>query len=215
MGHGEADGSAAQPREGSCYVAILVCLTQLEQTLESSPEPRLDLVLSAEQGLRSLKERLFSCQGHHGLAPGKCLDVHGSSLLVLGPVAERVIRLLEDIFRRAMRLSTWFPGSPGGGRSEVSERQLERAVRGSFARHINCPVPEANCKLTIGNYEVDTEVKARVTKQILGQRTRTLDRLLHDMVTCAADRAMAGVEALMGDLQRRAELLQGRIVLVE
>lgn len=193
---------------GHCYLAILNRLTQLEATLDTGPRPPcIDVILSAERDTRLLKERIFACQGHgtreldmvssptapRERSPQGCIDAHGSSLLVLSLLAERVTGLFEDLFRRAavsshsMDLATqgitapWLYGSVQGFASQADERQYERSVRSSFSRNIHCPVPEANCELTIGNYEVDAEVKSRVMKLILKQRVGALEKMLGDL----------------------------------
>ncbi|KAL1865039.1 hypothetical protein Daus18300_007386 [Diaporthe australafricana] len=201
------DGETQQDA-GHCYLAILQRLTQLEDTLNTGPQPpRLDVVLTAERDTRTLKERLFACQGHgrqeldistsptipkdRGQEP--CIDAHGSSLLVISLLADRVISLLEDLFRRAAVSShaldqatrgttaSWLLGSPPGFSSQAGERRFERSARSSFSRDIHCPVPEANCELTIGSYEIDAEVKSRVMKRILKQRVSALERMVGDL----------------------------------
>ncbi|KAJ0107031.1 hypothetical protein J7T55_006909 [Diaporthe amygdali] len=193
---------------GHCYLAILQRLAQLEKTMDAGPQPpRLDVVLSAERDTRALKERLFACQGHVHQGPDilrssitppesgsqSCIDAHDSSLLVLGLLADRVTSLLEDLFRRAAVSShsmdqatrgttaSWLLGSQPEFVSQANERQYERSVRSSFPRTIQCPVPEANCELTIGSYEVDDEVKSRVMKLILKKRVTALERMLEDL----------------------------------
>lgn len=208
QGSSSSDGDQTRKEVGHCYLAILQRLTQLEATLDTYPQPpRLDVLLSAERDTRTLKERIFSCQGHRRrdldivgsplaaqeISPQSCIDAHGSSLLVLSLLADRVTSLFEDLFRRAAvsshsmdqatRVTTaaWLYGSLPESASQADERQFERSVRGSFSRNIHCPVPEANCELTIGNYEVDDEVKSRVMKRILKQRVGTLERMLGDL----------------------------------
>ncbi|ROV94742.1 hypothetical protein VMCG_08890 [Cytospora schulzeri] len=171
----------ASREAGHCYLAILNRLTQLEATLDAGPRPpRLDVILSAERDTRQLKGRIFACRGHgireldmessptapRERIPQGCIDAHGSSLLVLSLLADRVTSLFEDLFRRAAVSShsmdqatrrttaSWLHGSLPEFTSQAGERQYERSVRSSFPRDIHCPVPEANCELTIGNYEV-------------------------------------------------------------
>lgn len=207
-GSSSSNGDQTGKEVGHCYLAILQRFTQLEATLETSPQPpRLDVILSAERDTRALKERIFSCRGHghrelemvenstaaKESRPQSCIDAHGSSLLVLSLLADRVTSLFEDLFHRAAvsshsmdqatRLTTaaWLYGSLPESASQADERQYERSVRGSFSRNIHCPVPEANCALTIGSYEVDDEVKSRVMKRILKQRMAALERMLGDL----------------------------------
>lgn len=132
--------------------------------------------------------------------------------------------LLEDLFRRAAVSShsmdqatrrttaSWLHGPLPEFASQTSQRQYERSVRGSFSRSIHCPVPEANCELNIGNYEVDDEVKSRVMKLILKKRVCALERMLKDLkdhvmeVTAHADR-------LRYDRDRQAAGEQGSVLL--
>lgn len=248
------DQTSEEP--GHCYLAILQRLTQLEATLDTGPQPpRLDVILSAERDTRALKERIFSCQGHDR-SRKSCIDAHGSSLLVLSLLADRVTSLFEDLFRRAAVSShsmdqaargttaSWLlGGSLPAFASQAGERQYERSVRSSFSRNIHCPVPEANCELTIGSYEVDVEVKSRVMKLILRLRVGALERMLEDLrdylmdVAGQGDRrdgngaggeqwsillgsvkssrslSQAATAYMVEDLHRRAELLRGRLEL--
>lgn len=269
-----SDGDQIRNQAGHCYLAILQRLTQLEATLDTDPQPpRLDVILSAERDTRQLKERIFACQGHGrreidtvgSLATPKerssqsCTNAYGSSLLVLSLLADRVTSLFEDLFRRAAvsshsmdqatRATTaaWLYGPQPDFLSQAGERQYERSVRSSFSRNIHCPVPEANCELTIGNYEVDYEVKSRVMKRILKNRVGALERMLRDIREYLMD--VAGQDDILGrevngqgpmeeqgsillgsvnssrglrkaatahmfeDLQRRVEMLRGRLEL--
>lgn len=208
QGSFSSDGDQIRNQAGHCYLAILQRLTQLEATLDADPQPpRLDVILSAERDTRQLKERIFACQGHGrreidmmgSMVTSKertsqsCIDAHDSSLLVLSLLADRVTSLFEDLFRRAAvsshsmdqatRVTTaaWLYGSESDFASQARERQYERSVRSSFSRNIHCPVPAANCKLTIGTYEVDDEVKSRVMKRILKNRVGALERMLGDL----------------------------------
>ncbi|KAK7697213.1 hypothetical protein SLS64_013770 [Diaporthe eres] len=208
-GNSSLNDDQTRSQAGHCYFAILQRLTQLEATLDAGAQPpRLDVILSAERDTRQLKERIFSCQGHGRreldmvgrpavpteMSPQSCIDAHGSSLLVLNLLADRVTSLFEDLFRRAAvsshsmdqatRVTTaaWLYGSLPDFASQADERQYERSVRSSFYRNIHCPVPEANCDLTIGNYEVNDEVKSRVMKLILKQRVGALERMLGDLM---------------------------------
>lgn len=208
QGSSSSDGDLTRNNAGHCYLAILQRLTQLEATLDTGPKPpRLDVIMSAERDTRSLKERIFSCHGHgrrelymvgssaaaEETSPRSCIDAHGSSLLVLSLLADRVTSLFEELFRRAAisshsmdqatRVTTaaWLYASLPESASQADERQYERSVRSSFSRNIHCPVPEANCELTIGSYEVDEEVKSRVMKLMLKKRVSAFARMLGDL----------------------------------
>lgn len=191
--HSSSNGEQISEEAGHCYLAIIQRLSRLEATIDTGQQPpRLDVILSAERDTRALKERILSCQGHER-SPQSCTDAHGSSLLVLGLLADRVTSLFEDLFRRAAVSShsmdqatrgttaSWLYGPLPAFASQAGERQYERSVRSSFSRNIQCPVPEANCELTIGNFEVDIEVKSRVMKLILKQRVGALERMLEEL----------------------------------
>lgn len=233
-------GDQRRNKASHCYLAILQRLTQLEATLDTNPQPpRLDVILSVERDTRQLKERIFSCQGHgrreidmvsrptvtEERSPQGCIDAHGSSLLVLSLLANRVTSLFEDLFHRAAvsshsmdqatRVTTaaWLYGSLPESASQADERQYERSVRGSFSRNIHCPVPEANCELTIGSYEVDEEVKGRVMKLILKKRVGAFERMLRDLRDYVMDVAgQDGSPNREGNAQGAAEE-QGSILL--
>lgn len=129
-----------------------------------------------------------------GTALQTCLRAHSSSLVVLTLLTDRVTNLLEGLFHhaaassysmhRALQTSSasLFLGSPSPELSNYKgEWRRARSLRSSLPRSINCPVPEASCRLTVGKYEVDTEVESRVMKQILGRRMRALQRMLGEM----------------------------------
>lgn len=204
----EHDGRGGQ---GHCYIRILRRLTQLEETLERSPPtPSLDVILSAERDTRVLKDTLFACGGHpptnilgfgsadgersRGMASQACLQTQSSSLVVLALLADRVTSLLEGLFQQAAASSygihrafqtssaSLLLGSTSPEMTNYKgEWRMARSLRGSLPRSINCPVPEASCRLTIGKYEVDNEVESRVMKHILRRRIRALQRMLGEL----------------------------------
>lgn len=177
----------------------------------SPPIPSLDVILSAERDTRVLKDALFSCGGHtpqpsnilglvtsdrersRGPTLQPCLRAHSSSLIVLVLLADRVTSLLESLFQQAAASSygihralqassaSLLIGSPSEMSNHKGEWRLARSLRGSFPRTINCPVPEASCRLTVGKYEVDNEVESRVMKHILRRRVRALQKMLGEV----------------------------------
>lgn len=202
--------------QGNCYIRILQRLTQLEQVLErSSPLPPLDIILSAERDTRVLKDALFACGGHSpqpssssgGSSSSCCLQAHGSSLVVLVLLADRVTSLLEGLFdhaaarsygmHRALETSSASlllgasPPPPGQLSGHRGEWRVARSLRGAYPRSISCPVPEASCRLTVGGYEVDGEVESRVMKHILRRRVRALQRMLGEVEEHTAEPASA------------------------
>lgn len=177
----------------------------------SPPMPPLDIILSAERDTRVLKDTLFACGGHsphssnifglvmmdrersRGTAMQTCLQAHSSSLVVLVLLADRVTSLLEGLFdhaaansygmHRAFQTSSasLLLGASPELSSHKGEWRMARSLRGSYPRSINCPVPEASCRLTVGKYEVDGEVESRVMKHILRRRVRELQRMLGEV----------------------------------
>lgn len=257
-------GSQTITQAGSCYLAVLQRLTRLEATLTTVPRPpRLDVILSAERDMRALKDRISACRSHHRRnsetapspkAPGgrSCADTHGPALVVLALLADRVTALLEDLFRRAAQSShavdqaargaaaAWLHGPPPAAdiSSPAAERRYERSVRASLPRGISCPVPEADCALAVGGYEVDDgEVKGRAVRRILGRRVGALGAMLGDLggylvgaaghegegeggsslllgsVEGSRDVSRTAAASMVDDLCKRVEMLRGRIEL--
>lgn len=259
------DGGQTETPAGSCYLAVLQRLTRLEATLATGPRPpRLDVILSAERDTRALKDRISACRSHDRRnsetasspkAPGdrSCADTHGPALVVLALLADRVTALLEDLFRRAALSShavdqaargaaaVWLHGPPPPADilSPAAERRYERSVRASLPRGISCPVPEADCALAVGGYEIDDgEVKGRAVRRILGRRVGALGAMLGDLGGYLAGEGDGrvpegeeGSSVLLGsfegsrgvgraaaahmvdDLCKRVEMLRGRIEL--
>ncbi|KAJ5797860.1 uncharacterized protein N7503_007156 [Penicillium pulvis] len=153
------------------------------------------------------------------------------SLILL---AECVISILEDLFRRAAILarererdfrSAWSVNPdfvpPGGVRSlsaQQSAARFERSIRGIFDRNISCPIPEANCDLFLGKLRVGGEAKSRAMKQILRRRLRKVFAMLVDVKTFVGRGSgivQGSVKQITEDLLHRVESLQGRIELAE
>ncbi|KAJ6180174.1 hypothetical protein N7519_010635 [Penicillium mononematosum] len=93
----ESDG----PCQGRCYFTILHRLAWLEQARGTDENPpTIDVIMTAEQDTRLLKEQLFKCGSDIPEDKG-CLASRPSSLMALGLFAGCVVSLLEGLFRRA------------------------------------------------------------------------------------------------------------------
>ncbi|KAI1158377.1 hypothetical protein F5B18DRAFT_88611 [Nemania serpens] len=228
---------------------------------------RLDHIMAAVQDVRNLKDRLFQCHGRCNLTETRddasqgvkvevsCLESTRPCLLLLAVFIERVVGILEGIFCRAASAAldfdrsvraTWYmtPPTPAGLDEQSahlqqsgSSKRLSRSVRSTLGPEVNCPVPEANCELKIGNYELDNEAKGRAMKAILRLRISAVERTIagvaaypNNGITAMSPRrgsshgsSFPGVSrrsitqvaaaTLVADLHRRVELLQGRLEL--
>ncbi|KAL1883168.1 hypothetical protein Daus18300_000226 [Diaporthe australafricana] len=202
-----------------CYTAILIRTTMLEQSLPGTiatpgPVPPVNLVLEAERDLRALKHRLFTCTGHgHGYGhdldladdprsssrrtgpPRSCLSSNRPVLLHLSILAERVVSMLEDIFRASAlsaraaeqqhSLQDWsWTGATQQQQhpAPLSARRVGRSFRSLLDRPCVFPIPRADSEgLRIGAFVVDGQVKARALKRILQLRVRVLLVVLEGM----------------------------------
>ncbi|KAI1294340.1 hypothetical protein F5Y03DRAFT_373140 [Xylaria venustula] len=240
--------------KGQCYTTILQSLMQLEQSLAPHMNQfRLDHIMTALRNATKLKERLFNCSKRYsakamcaeaskgGNEGGSCLHPLRPSLLLLSVFMERVVGLLEDVFGRAASTAYEFDRSlrvawstPSSMAAEGDQgisyphpgtpKRLERSLRSTFERSINCPVPEADCELRIGKFELTNEAKGRAMKQILRLRITTLERTISDVVTYLdsgtneglprrGNKTSTATSILMTDMHRRIELIQGRLEL--
>lgn len=196
------DGSLATPNPQSpgsgpdCYTAILIRTAILEQSLPGTiatpaPVPPVNVVLEAERDLRALKRRLFTCTGHgpadadDNHPPRSCLSANRPVLLHLAILAERVVSMLEDIFRASAmsaraaerNLQDWsWPGGQQQLLAPFSARRVDRAFRSLLDRPCVFPIPRGSDDegLRIGAFVVDGQVKARALKRILQLRVRGL-----------------------------------------
>ncbi|KAJ5406877.1 hypothetical protein N7465_008161 [Penicillium sp. CMV-2018d] len=226
----ESDG----PCQGQCYLTILRRLAWIEHSRGTDKKLlTTDVVMTAERDTRLLKEQLFKCgrdvPEHEG-----CLYSRPSSLMALSLLAECVVSLFEDLFRRAaisahererIFRTAWpinsSPISPGGTRTlsaHQSAARFERSIRGAFDRNITCPVPEANCDLFLGKFRVGSEAKSRAMRQILRRRIGKLSAMLVDIrrfVGPGGGVIQGSAKQIAEDLHHRVESLQGRVELAE
>lgn len=242
-----------------CYVSILARTTKLEQALARMRfAPSIDLVLEAERDFYALRFRLITCPGHRNRSyPGNaeadtefpqdhlqpCLTSDRPVLLGLAVLAERIVGILEDMFRLAAQsahnmekandsLLFGTPGMPAG----PSERRLQRSFRSTLASPCVTPVVEASRDLRIGNFLLQGQAKSDAMKRILRLR---VDRMLAGLETLKSVRGVrqrerergqlmdgplhwGGSTTLLGnitgtlldDLVRRVESMQGAMVLL-
>ncbi|KAJ5997667.1 hypothetical protein N7522_009327 [Penicillium canescens] len=226
----ESDG----PCQGQCYLTILRRLAWLEHSRGTDKKLlTIDVVMTAERDTRLLKEQLFKC-GRDVPEDEGCLYSRPTSLMALSLLAECVVSLFEDLFRRAaisahererIFRTAWpinsSPISPGGTRTlsaHQSAARFERSIRGAFDRNITCPVPEANCDLFLGKFRVGSEAKSRAMRQILRRRIGKLLATLVDIrrfVGPGGGVIQGSAKQIAEDLHHRVESLQGRVELAE
>lgn len=222
------------PCQGQCFLTILRRLAWLEHSRGTDKKLlTIDVVMTAERDTRLLKEQLFKC-GRDVPEDEGCLYSRPSSLMALSLLAECVVSLFEDLFRRAaisaqererIFRTAWpinsSPISPGGTRTlsaHQSAARFERSIRGAFDRNITCPVPEANCDLFLGKFRVGSEAKSRAMRQILRRRIGKLLATLVDIrrfVGPGGDVIQGSAKQIAEDLHHRVESLQGRVELAE
>lgn len=204
-GDSRANGDAGCPRghllqdstlpASDCYVALLSQLTHVEIEMASrTPErpPPIDFILKTVNALRELKEQIFACRGHRTTDPlvsasaqsVACLNSSRPILLILSLLSERVIRLLEDLFRRATALSGSFTEELQVP-SSADSRRMKRTMRSLIDYTSTCPFPEANQPLHVGAFEVSEEVKTKALRWILRKRIQGLLAIMNDMRTAA------------------------------
>ncbi|KAJ5972577.1 uncharacterized protein N7479_002495 [Penicillium vulpinum] len=226
----ESDGSC----QGQCYLTILRRLASLEHCRGMDKKLlAIDVVMTAERDTRLLKEQLFKC-GRDVPEDEGCLYSRPSSLMALSLLAECVVSLFEDLFRRAaisahererIFRTAWpidsSPISPSEKRTlsaHQSAARFERSIRGAFDRNITCPVPEANCDLFLGNFRVGSEAKSRAMRQILRRRIGKLLAMLVDIRRFVGPEGgviQGSAKQIAEDLHHRVESLQGRVELAE
>ncbi|KAI1500605.1 hypothetical protein F5X99DRAFT_385970 [Biscogniauxia marginata] len=251
-----------------CYVCILAQTTKLEQSLARTKlAPPIDLVLEAERDFCALRYRLITCTGHghhrsphpgnrnagtdaelpqdHAGTHGQpCLTSDRPVLLGLALLAERIVGILEDMFRLAARSAhnmdkandlLWY-GAPGMPAGPSAARRLQRSFRSTLASPCVTPVVEANRDLRIGNLLVQGQAKSDALKRILRLR---VDRMLGGLQTMKSALGVKQSErergqlmdgpldwggsrtllrnmagTLLDDLVRRIESMKGAMVLL-
>ncbi|XXH01872.1 hypothetical protein Hte_008234 [Hypoxylon texense] len=251
--------------EVNCYVRILAQTTKLEQALARAKlAPPIDLVLEAERDFCALRFRLIKCTGHCRRPPRlgnaetdvefsqdhagthvqPCLTSDRPVLLGLALLAERIVGILEDMFRLAAQSahsmdkandSLWY-GTPGV-QAGPSARRLQRSFRCNLTSPCIKPVVEASRDLRIGNFLVQGQAKSDALKRILKLRVDRMlgglqvlkgavgviesaraerGQLMDGPLHWGGSRTLLGnmAETLLDDLVRRVESMQGAMVLL-
>jgi hypothetical protein len=219
-----------------CYIAILKRSAKLEESLTTTaPAPPIDLVLEAEQDLRTLQQDCFACTGH-GKVGQNCLQPDRPALLYLALLAERVVTMLEETFRLAVhRTTTTYEGVqdlPDDPLPATAARRMERSFRSLLDLPCVFPIPAGNMDIRVGDHVVDGPVKARAVKKILQLRVRKLLLALEQMKTVPRLHGRGKFTSgpldwggssvvlddaaghLIKDLLRRMEALQGGLALM-
>ncbi|KAI0409263.1 hypothetical protein F4802DRAFT_545999 [Xylaria palmicola] len=248
-----------------CYAVILARTAKLEQTLTRTASPAtIDVVLEAERDFNGLRHRLFACTGHRTPqspedtgpqawnAPPTavpsctppCLATDRPVLLGLSLLAERVVGLLEDIFRSAaksaqsMDQASDFVWSTVPGNSGPSARRLQRSLRNVTSKPCVTPEMESYRTLRLGGFAVEGQAKFDAIGRILKLRVKRMLSALEVLDSARQKRQkgewnMGGKPSggpldwggstmvldtitgtLLDDLLRRMESLQGALVLL-
>ncbi|KAK5637287.1 hypothetical protein RRF57_012999 [Xylaria bambusicola] len=186
-----------------CYTAILARTTKLEQVLaQTTSPPTIDFVLEAERDFNRLRHRLFACTGHEvSLSPDDpcspsestphttitakpCPATGRPVLLGLSLLAERVVTLLEEMFRQAaksaqsMDQATDFIWSKTPGISDPSARRTQRSLRNATNKPCVSVGMESYRALCLGDFVVEAQAKADVLGHILKLRVKRMLRAL-------------------------------------
>ncbi|KAI0536900.1 hypothetical protein GGR58DRAFT_373629 [Xylaria digitata] len=179
------------------YAAILIQTARLEQALAwtTSPTP-IDFVLEAERDFNAVHHRLITCTGHvRHLSPTAddyqssfppqaptcnvaCLVSGRPVLLGLTLLAERVVGMLEDMFRLAARAAqsidkaSDFVWAGTLGTSSSSARRIHRSLRNVMARPCAMVDMESYRPLRVDDFDVQGQAKSDAMGRILKLRTR-------------------------------------------
>ncbi|KAI0108101.1 hypothetical protein F4814DRAFT_44969 [Daldinia grandis] len=232
----ETTGKAVLDSSIDCYTAILTRTSKLEQALNTAPHPPpIDLALEAERDFRALHRCLFSCAGHSHRGRS-CLTSDRPVLLGLSILAERIVAMFEENFHFAASRSNFVSGmirDPSGDPLPgTMARRLKRSFRSLLDQPCIFPIPSANLSIRVGDFLVETPVKARAVMAILRLRIQKIQAALREMgrvqqgsyprdnLSSPLDWGdSAGVigdasRLLIEDLSRRMESLQGGMALM-
>ncbi|KAI0141654.1 hypothetical protein GGR57DRAFT_403735 [Xylariaceae sp. FL1272] len=261
-----ADVVVASPHIGSdmldCYAALLAQTAKLEHILSKAPSPStIELVLEAERDFNSCRQRIFACDGHpktlphddtnpltptppHATYAKPCLATERPVLLSLTILAERVVSLLEDMFRQAAQVArtvdqandfVWSGTSGISVTSTILARRMQRSLRNVMNKPCVSLEMDSYRALQLGDFTIQGQSKSDAMTRILKLRVkRTLtavetlvadasvkpDRRIGQSLTGPLDWGGSGTafrqmtSTLLEDLMRRMESLQGAMVLL-
>ncbi|KAK3690184.1 hypothetical protein B0T22DRAFT_189611 [Podospora appendiculata] len=161
------------PEPATCYIAILLQTTRLEQSLSLTTASPLHVFLEAERDFQTLKSRLLSCAGHPLRSADlghnhPCLSSNRPVLFTLALLAEHIVCILEDVCRS-------LPTTPLQDEQNLFRDSLVQQSQSS-------PVHSAlSHDVRVGSYLLEPDAGDRVTRQILRLRTRRLLAALEEM----------------------------------
>ncbi|KAI1306836.1 hypothetical protein F5Y03DRAFT_394273 [Xylaria venustula] len=252
--------TAGLPPDSDCYSEVLGQTTRLEQALlRATSPPSIDLVLEAERDFNRLRHRLFGCTGHqhpspiegtvsqaavalHAAPPAEpCLATDRPVLLGIAVLAERVVGLLEDMFRLAAQASQSMDQASHvvwSSSSGPSARRLQRSLRSVMSKPCVSLGMESYRELRLGDFSLQGQAKADAMARVLRLRVKRMLSALEVLDTAKQTRqrgdwrkrgqssggplhwggsvivldTIAGT--LLDDLIRRMESLQGAMVLL-
>ncbi|KAI0971347.1 hypothetical protein F4678DRAFT_461296 [Xylaria arbuscula] len=253
-------GSSHLPSDSDCYSEVLGQTTRLEQALLRTPSPpSIDLVLEAERDFNRLRHRLFACTGHQhpspiestasqaavvphaALSTEPCLATDRPVLLGIAVLAERVVGLLEDMFRLAAQTSQSMDQAADvvwSSSSGPSARRLQRSVRSVMSKPCVSLGMESYRELRLGDFPLQGQAKADAMARVLKLRIKRMLSALEVLDSAKQTRqrgdwrkrgqpsggplhwggSVAVLDTIAGtlldDLIRRMESLQGAMVLL-
>lgn len=189
-----------------CYTAVLAQTTRLEEALSrTTSPPAIDLVLEAERDFTGLRHRLFACTGHQTSLPLEdaspltwteprtvtptqpCLATDRPILLSLALLAERVVGMLEDMFRLAAKSAqnmdqasdfAWFGALGTSGPTAPSARRLQRSLRNVTSTPCVSLAMESFRALRLDDFVVEGQAKTNAMSRILKLRVKRMLRAL-------------------------------------
>ncbi|KAI0514721.1 hypothetical protein F5B22DRAFT_228409 [Xylaria bambusicola] len=242
------------------YTEVLARTTKLEQALaQTTSSPTIDFVLEAERDFNHLHCWLFACAGHQAclslenpplptesepqstIITRSCPATDRPVFLSLALFAERVVTLLEEMFRQvtkstqSMDQATDFIWSKTSETSDPSARRVQRSLYSATKKPCVSVGMDSYCELYLGDCAVEAQAKADALGQILKLRVKRMLRALEALHAAKQTNPWAGQRrgqtsgdpfdwggstsvlhavagTLLDDLIRRMESLQAAMV---
>ncbi|KAI1112038.1 hypothetical protein F5Y14DRAFT_285640 [Nemania sp. NC0429] len=189
-----------------CCAAVLAHTARLEEALSrTAAPPAIDLVLEAERDFTGLRHRLFACTGHQ-TSPSPdgtsslawtatptasftqpCLATDRPVLLSLALLAERVVGMLEEMFRLAARSAqsidqssdfVWFATLGTSGPAGPPARRLQRSLRNVTSTPCASLAMDSFRALRLDDFVVEGQAKTDAMGRILKLRVRRMLRAI-------------------------------------